>query len=231
MKKVLLSFCTVVCSALFFTSCTKDEAALNANLMIVNASPNGGNLDAAVNGSAVASGITYPGNSGYKVVTSGSSNVRVTESIGGTEVLNGNVNLEGGGNYSLYIVDSANKRKATIVRDDLSAPSSGKAKVRFFHLSPNAPAVDLALSGSGSTDINFTNRGFNDISTNTSYSAFQEVDAAGLNVTIKLAGTSSVIGVVPIPALTAGKIYTFFVKGFASGTGSQAFGIEVIQHN
>lgn len=231
MKRKLNWLTAVLCTAVFFTACSKDKNDTNANLMIVNASPNGGNVDASVNNSAFISNLAYPGNSGYKAVASGTTNIRVTQFTGGTEVLNGTVNLDANSNYSFYVVDSANKRKATVLKDDLSAPAAGKAKIRVLHLSPNSPAVDISITGSSSGTINMTNRSFNDVATNASYSAFQEVDAAGLTVTVKLAGTATTLATVPLPPLTAGKIYTIFIKGFATGTASQALGVEVIQHN
>lgn len=199
--------------------------------MFVNASPNGSNIDASVNGSVVATNIAYPNNSGYKSVASGTSNITVTQTGTTTQVLNGTTSFEAGSSYSFYVVDSTNKRKAVILKDDLSAPASGKAKIRVLHFSPNAPAVDISIAGSGTSTINMNNRSFNDVSSNASYSAFQEVDAAGLTLTIKLAGTSTILATVPVPALTAGKIYTFIIKGFAGGTTTQALGVEVIQHN
>lgn len=232
MKRKALSFCTILCTALFFVSCSKENEETKANLMIVNASPNGGSIDASVNNSVMASGIVYPNNSGYKTVASGTSNIRITATGSSNEILNGSVNMEAGSHYSFYVVDSAHKRQATFLRDDLSAPAAGKAKVRILHLSPNSPAVDINITGSGSSAINLTNRTFNDVKTNANAAAFTEVDAAGLNVQVRAAGTTNTLATVPVPALTAGKIYTIIIKGFAgSANATQTLGIEVIQHN
>jgi hypothetical protein len=230
MKK-LLALGTILCTTLLFVSCSKDQAEVNANVMIINASPNGGSIDATVNGSAVANNLAYPNHSDYKAVASGTSNVTITQTGSTTQVLNGTTSFDAGSYYSFYVVDSANKRKATILKDDLTPPSSGKAKIRVLDLSPNTPAMDISITGSGSSAINMTSRSFNDVSTNASYAAFQEVDAAGLTLTVKASGTSTTLVSVPVPALTAGKIYTFIIKGFTTGTATQALGVEVIQHN
>jgi hypothetical protein len=230
MKRNLLAICALL-SVLFITSCSKDEVEANANLMIVNASPNGSNVDAAVNGSVIVSNLAYPNHSEYKAVASGSNNVTVSSTGSSTAFINGTLTMEAGSYYSLYVTDSANKRKEAITKDDLSAPAAGKAKVRILHLSPNTGSLDIAITGSGTTTINMAGRSFNDIRTNTSLAAFQEVDAAGLSLQLKVAGSATTVATIPVPALTAGKIYTFIIKGFTGATGTTALGIEVIQHN
>jgi hypothetical protein len=231
MKRNFLALCSVLGIALFFTSCSKNEAETNASLMIVNASPNGSNVDAAVNGSVIVNNLAYPSNSGYKTVGSGPNNVTVTSTGSSTAFINGTLTMEAGSYYSLYVTDSSHERKEAITRDDLTPPAAGKAKIRILHLSPNTPALDITITGSGTSSVNMTGRSFNDIKTNASYAAFQEVDAAGLSVQLKLAGTTTAVATIPVPALTAGKIYTFIIKGFTGATGSAALGLEVIQHN
>jgi len=230
MKRHVLAFCTLVCASLFFVSCSKDDTAVGtANLMVVNLSPNGSNIDVSVNNQAFVSNLAYPNNSGYKATASGNANIIVTPTGSTTSFLNGTMTLDNNTSYSFYVVDSSHERKASFTRDDLTAPASGKAKVRLLHLSPNAPNIDVSFNGSAAT--NFSNRGFNDFMTNASYHAFTEVDAAGATLQVKLAGTSTVIATLPVVTLTAGKIYTFIIKGFAGGTGTQALGLEVITHN
>jgi hypothetical protein len=231
MKKKLLYFCTAICSVVLLASCSKDETEANASIMFVNASPNGASLDAAVGGSVVASGIAYPNNSGYKTVATGTQNIRVTQSTGGAEVLNGSFNIESGAYYSFYVIDSSHERKAAVIRDDLSAPSAGKAKIRVLHFAPDAPAVNISITGSGTSAINMNNRSFNDVSTTASHASFIEVDAAGLTVQANSVATTTNVFTLPVPALTAGKIYTIIIRGFPTGTGSQGLGLQVIQHN
>ncbi len=231
MKRKLLYFCTAICSVVLFASCSKDETEASASIMFVNVSPNGANIDASVGGSVVASNIAYPNNSGYKTVATGTQNIKVTQSTGGAEVLNGSFSFESGAYYSFYVVDSSHERKATIVRDDLSAPSAGKAKIRILHLAPDAPAVNISITGSGSAAITSNNRTFNDVATNAAFGSFTEVDAAGLTIQANSVATTTNIFTLPVATLTAGKIYTIIIKGFPTGTGTQQLGLQVIQHN
>lgn len=228
MKKNFLAICGLFCAALFFASCDKKEDD-TSNLMIVNASPNGGSVDASANGSVIVTNLAYPSNSGYKAVASGTTNIIVTQSGTTNQILNGTLAMSADSYYTLYVIDSAHERKATYTQDDLSAPSSGKAKVRLLHLSPNSPNVDVTINGNSSAAFN--SRGYNDIASNASFFNFTEVDAAGLNLQVKLTGTSTVLATIPTINLQAGKIYTLIIRGFSGGTGTQALGVEVITHN
>ena len=125
-------------------------------------------------------------------------------------------------NYSVFAIDSVSKISALVVADDLTTPASGKAHVRFIHLSPNAPAVDVALTGGG---VVFGNKSFKD------YTAFTPLDAGTYNLEVRVAGTATVALPLPGIALQAGKIYTVFAKGFLGGSGAQALGAEIIVNN
>lgn len=228
MKKYLLSFSTLLAAAFFLVSCEKNDDE-NASLMIVNASPNSTAIDASANGSVIVSNLAYPNNSGYKTVAAGQANIIVTQTGTSTQILNGTLGMAANTHYTLYVIDSAHERKATYTQDNLAAPASGKAKVRLLHLSPNAPNVDITVNGSASSA--FTNRSFNDIGSNTTFHNYTEVDAAGLNLQVKLAGSSTVLATIPTITLQAGKIYTLIIKGFVGGTATQALGVEVITHN
>jgi hypothetical protein len=143
-------------------------------------------------------------------------------------VIDATVDLKSNMNYSVFAIDSVAKIKAAVVTDDLTAPAAGKAHVRFFHFSPNAPAVDIAVTGG---PVVFSNRMFNDQATNNALQNFTPLDAGTYNLEVRLAGTNTVVLSLPKVMLTAGKIYTVFAKGFVGGTGMQALGAQVITNN
>jgi hypothetical protein len=155
-------------------------------------------------------------------VEAGTRNIKVNVSGTSTTVINADLALSKDQNYSVFAIDSVSKISALVLTDDLTAPASGKAHVRFVHLSPNAPAVDVALTGGA---VVFGNKAFKD------YTAFTPLDAGTYNLEVRVAGTSTVA--LPLPGITlqAGKIYTVFAKGFLGGTGSEALGAEIIANN
>lgn len=213
-----------------FTSCKKDDDVeeSEARVMIVHASPNAPNVDVRLNNTVALTNVPFPANSEYNTVTAGNTNIKISATGTTNYVIDANVNFMANMNYSVFAIDSVNKIKAAVVSDNLATPASGKAHVRFFHLSPNAPAVDIAVTGGS---VLFPNRSFNDQSTNTSLQNFTPVDAGTYNLEVRVAGTTTVALPLPGVSLAAGKIYTVFAKGFLGGTGAQALGAQIIVNN
>ncbi len=223
MKKVLSVFTLVVAVVALTTlsSCEKEETKTYANVLVTHASPDAPGVDLLVDGSKQnSSALGFPANTGYLKVESGSRNIKVNVTGTSTTVINADLNLAADNNYSVFAVDSVSKISAVVLTDDLTAPAAGKAHVRFVHLSPNAPAVDVAVASSGA--VVFGNKAFKE------YTAFTPLDAGNYNLDVRVAGTSTVALTLPTITLEAGKIYTVFAKGFLGGSGAQALGAEII---
>ncbi len=225
MKKKLLALIPValLTAVVLISSCKKDDEKTYAKVLVTHASPNAPGVDLLVDNSKQnSSALTYPNNTGYLKVESGTRNIKVNVTGTATSVITADLNLEKDKNYSVFAIDSVSKISALVVSDDLTTPASGKAHVRFIHLSPNAPAVDVAVTGGG---VVFGNKSFKD------FTAFTPLDAGTYNLEVRLAGTATVA--LPLPGITlqAGKIYTVFAKGFAGGAGAQALGAEIIVNN
>jgi hypothetical protein len=118
--------------------------------------------------------------------------------------------------------------------DDLSTPAAGKAKVRFVHLAPGQPAVDVAVTGQESL---FTNVGYGQaggqILSGEGYNVwslgpFVNVDAGNVTFTVTKNSDHSVVNALENVALAAGKIYTVYINGTP---GSEGIGATVITHN
>jgi Domain of unknown function (DUF4397) len=202
---------------LAFSSCQKDDIidiipVETSNILVTHASPNAPGVDLLVdNVKQNSSALTYPANTGYLSVNSGTRNIKVNVTGTATTVINADLAFTKDQNYSIFAIDS--------VTDDLSAPAAGKAHVRFVHLSPNAPAVDVAVTGGG---VVFGNQSFKQ------FTAFTPLDAGTYNLEVRVAGTATVALPLPGIVLSAGKIYTVYAKGFLGGTGAEALGAEII---
>lgn len=222
MKKQYLALAPALLVAALFglSSCEKEEEKTYANVLVTHASPDAPGVDLLVDGSVQNSAaLTFPNNTGYLQVESGMRNIKVNVSGTSTTVINADLTLEADKNYSVFAVDSVSNISAVVVNDDLSTPAAGKAHVRFIHLSPNAPAVDVALDGGA---VVFGNKSF------TEATAFTPLDAGSYDLEVRVAGTSTVaLDLDPI-TLEAGKIYTVFAKGFLTGTGAQELGASII---
>ena len=194
----------------------------SARVMAVHASPDAPAVDLLVDGSVVGSGLAYPNNTGYLTVGAGVRNVKVNVAATTTTVIDANVTVADGLNYSVFACDAVATIGTVVLVDDLTPPAAGKAHVRFVHLSPDAPAVDVAVQGG---PVVFPNTAFK------GSTSFTPVDAGAYDLEVRLAGTGTVVLPLPGVALQAGKIYTVFARGFAGGSGAQALGAQIIANN
>ena len=213
-------------TSVFMSACNKEEATPTpaktyAKVMVAHASPNAPAVDLLIDNSKVNStGLGFPNNTGYLNVESGKRNIKVNPTGTMTSVIAADLDFTKDMNYTIFAVDSVSKISALVITDDLTTPATGKAHVRFVHLSPNAPAVDVAVASSGA--VVFGNKKFKE------YTNYTPLDAGDYNLDVRVAGTSTVALVLPKITLEAGKIYTVFAKGFLGATGVQALGAEII---
>ena len=222
-KSILILAIAVAITSIFTTSCKKEEEKTYGKIMVTHASPNAPGVDLLVDDTKVnSSALNFPNNTAYLQAESGTRNIKVNVTGTSTTVINANLPIEKDKNYSVFAIDSVSKISALVITDDLTTPASGKAHVRFIHLSPNAPAVDVALTGGA---VVFGNKSFKD------YTAFTPLDAGTYDLEVRVAGTTTVA--LPLPGITlqAGKIYTVFAKGFLGGTGTEALGAQIIVNN
>lgn len=217
----------VTLAAFTLVSCGNDDnptapRMTPARVMAVHASPDAPAVDLLVDGAVVGTGLAYPGNTPYLNAAAGTRNVKVNVSGTTTTVIAADLPLTSGASYTVFASDVVANIAPIVLADDLTAPASGKAHVRFVHLSPDAPAVDVAVQGG---PVLFANKAFKQ------YSAFTPVDAGTYDLEVRVAGTSTVALPLNGIALQAGKIYTVFAKGLLNGSGAQALGAQIIVNN
>ena len=219
MNKLLKNFAPALLILTIFSlsSCSKDDK--KAKVMVVHASPDAPGVDILIDNSKVSSdALTFPRNTGYLDVEPGVRNVKVNAAGTSTSVINADVTLAEGKNYSVFAINQLANIEAVMVEDDLTNPASGKAHVRFAHLSPDAPAVDIALRNGA---VLFPNMAFKNFTT------FTPLDAGTYVLEVRLAGTQTVVLELPSISLTEGRIYTVFARGLAAG-GANPLGAEII---
>lgn len=226
-KKTLLTGIVLAAMPILMISCSDDDNPTNptakANVMVVHASPNAPAVDLLVDNVVAGSGLAFPSNTAYLPVDAGSRNVKVNVAGTSTTVINADLPLTASTNYTVFAVDSVSKISTVVLTDNLAAPAAGKAHVRFVHLSPNAPAVNITLTNG---TIVFGNRSFKQ------GTDFTPLDAGTYDLQVRDAATNNAV-VLNLPGITlvAGKIYTVFAKGFLGGAGAQALGAQIIVNN
>jgi len=200
-----------------FASCKKNEAVIpvpveEASIIIKHASPDAPNVDLFVDGARInTSSISFNTNTGYVKIKAGARNIKVNAAGSTSSVINANVTLVKDKNYSLYAANKLSAIEPVLVEDNLTVPAAGKAHIRFVHLSPDAPSVNI-VSGTATTNL------FSAVTFKSS-TAFTPVDATatGTAFTFNIRNATTSANVASVPAtLVAGKIYTIVIRGFAT---------------
>ncbi len=210
-----------------FSACSDDEDAATpaaaGKLMIIHASPDAPAVDLLLDGTKLnSSAVNYTDNTAYISAAAGTRVLKVNVAGTSTTALQASLSVVSGKNYSVFAIDSVSNLSGLVVEDNLAAPAAGKAHVRFIHLSPNAPAVDVAVDGGA---IVFGDYIFKEASD------FTPLDAGTYDLEVRVAGTPNVaLDLDPI-TLTAGKIYTVYAKGFLGGVVPQELGAQIIVNN
>ncbi len=227
MKKWMKLLLLLALPAFAFTSCDDDDDDNNslpdtAQVMVVHASPDAPGVDLLIDNTKVnTAALTYPNNTGYLDVLEGRRNIKVNAAGTSTSVIDANLDIDADKNYSIFAADRLSNITPVVLEDNLAAPATGKAHVRFVHLSPDAPAVDVAVTNG---PVLFSNAAFK------SASAFTPVDAGTYNLEVRLAGTNTVVLPLPNVQLASGKIYTVFAEGFVTppSGNTNSLGAEII---
>lgn len=228
MKNLIFAL-AISLSAFTFIGCDDEETPVsptpetsNSLVKVIHASPDAPGVDLLVDNNVASTNLTFPNNTGYLTVPSGTRNVKVNVTGTMTTVIEANVPFMQDRNYSVFAVNSVSNIEPLLIEDDLTAPAQGKAHVRFIHLSPDAPAVDITLTDG---TVVFGNRAFKD------FTAFTPLDAGTYDLQVRVAGTTTVALDLPGITVESGEIYTVFAKGFLSGSGTQALGAQIIINN
>lgn len=176
-----------------------------SNVLVVHGSPDAPGVDLLVDQNVVnAAALTFPNNTGYLPVNAGDRNFKVNVSGSSTTVIDVTPNLDRAENYTVFAANFVAGIEPVLLADDLTAPAAGNAHVRFVHLSPDAPNVDITLTDG---TVVFGDRAFK------SATDFTPLAAGTYDLQARVAGTSTVALNLPGIALEAGKIYTVFANG------------------
>ncbi|MFC4210259.1 DUF4397 domain-containing protein [Pedobacter lithocola] len=225
--KKLSTTTKIICSLLLFTvfisACKKDwnnDTVTVAGIGFVHASPGTGALDFIVdNQKANNKAFNYTNDLGYFGAYPGSRLFGITKKDSTKFISTANVNLQSGLFYSAFVVDVLPTPKILVVEDDLKAPETGKAKVRFINLSPDAAALDLAVVGKDAALV--TGKAYKEAS------PFISIDPSA-SYTFQIKESNNVTATLPSTKIEAGKIYTLWAKGLKSKTDSTKFGLSIL---
>lgn len=187
-------------------SSTNPSESGTAFVRIAHLSPDAPAVDVRFNGAYLVQDAPFQAVTGYLPVPAGEARIQVSPA-GATQpvVIDSTLTLSPNTSYTVAATGllSANDLRPIVLVDDRTT-SGSQAKVRFVHASPDAPAVDVAVTGGPVI--------FGDV-------AFREnSDPAGVpggtyNLEVRVAGTTAVALQLPGVGLASNTNYTVFAIG------------------
>ena len=214
MKNLTRSMAVLAIAAapLALAACSDEEESLTApsagtaQVRVAHLSPDAPPIDVFVNGTRAVSGAAFQDVTGYLPVPAGSVNIRVTPA-GATSpvVIDATLALNNGGNYTVAATGFLAGIQPIVLEDDRG--TTGQAKVRFVHASPDAPAVDIAVTGG---PVLFANVPFRQAT------QYPQVAPSTYDLEARPAGSTAVALQVPGVTLRSGTNYTIFAVGLLS---------------
>jgi hypothetical protein len=181
----------------------------DACVSVVHASPDAPNVDLYVDGQLALSGLGFGWWSNWVALPAGDHQVQVTAAGAApdTAVIDATLTLESGKAYQVAATGFLADITPQVFEADLSELSSDTARVRVIHTVPDAPAVDIAVTGG---DVLVSGLEF------PSSSAYLEVLAGSYDLEVRLAGTEDVVLPLPGVELTGGTHYDVYAIGTAA---------------
>ena len=179
-------------------------------MRILNASPMPNNsVDVYLNTVLLASDISYQEFTPYIPLAEGTYNVSIFPVGKKTGALvTDTINIKG---HSVYTLAFAGEHSNYSIEEYLEpkiAIPPGKALIRFSHLSPDAPAVNLTLSNG---DVLFSDVRYEDLTD------YRELPSGTYTLQLRLPGTNQVVLTVPNALFKSGRYYTIYAVGMVSG--------------
>ncbi|MFN2284095.1 MAG: DUF4397 domain-containing protein, partial [Anaerolineae bacterium] len=184
-----------------------------ARARVVHASPDAPNVDVWIDGALVPelTDVPFKAVSGYLPLTPGDHLIQVVPT-GATEpvVISATLTFDIDKDYTIAATDVLTSITPIVFMDDNSAPADGKAHVRFIHLSPDAPAVNVYVNDELEL---FSNIAFQQAG------PYQPVDAdTGYDLYVRAAADTAILALLREDvSFRKESVYTIFAMGLLMG--------------
>lgn len=178
----------------------------DACVNIIHASPDAPAVDVYVNGEVALENVEFTQFSGWLALPAGDYHVQVTATGDMPEnaVIDTELTIEAGNAYHVAAVGTLDSISAAVIQSDLSELEADMARVQVIHASPDAPAVDVAVSDG---DVLVENLEFG------AASGYLEVPAASYDLEVRPTGTMDVALDLPGVELETDMVYDVLAIG------------------
>ncbi|GCE17710.1 DUF4397 domain-containing protein [Dictyobacter kobayashii] len=210
----------ILALVLFSSASAFAAPADNAYVRVVHASPAAGTVDVFVDGTKLLPNFTFGTVTDYVAVPAGSHKIQVAPAGKGADaaVINETVSVEAGVPYTVAAIGTKDTGFGLQAFADNNLLSGGMAKVRVYHLSPNAGPVNVATGGN-TVITGLTYKNASDYLTVPPASYTFNVTATQANATVPVSATlkDNTVNSVFAIGLYKGDPALKFVLGVATG--------------
>lgn len=174
-----------------------------AKVRVLHAAPDAPMVDIYINDQKALERVNYYMLTPYNELPSGNYKIDIYPTGQTTRpVLTEHVTIESDKSYTIAAAGKLNDLQLVIAEDAEKVPT--KAKARFWHLSPNAPTVDIAIKDG---DVLFRNVSF------TEATDYLELSPTSVDLEVRIAGTDDVVLTLFNTSLKANQVYTIVALG------------------
>lgn len=184
----------------------------NAYVRVVHAAPAAPDVDVYVDGSKLLTDFKFATVTGYVPLAAGEHEIDVTPTgkMASDAVIKQKVTVNEGVNYTVAAIGDSGTTPALVAFVDNNSVTSGKAKVRVYHLSSDAGPVSVATGG-------------NTVIPSLAFKAASDyltVPAGSYTFDVTLKNSNKTVQ--QPAALEANKVTSVFAVGLAAGSGDTA---------
>lgn len=188
------------------------------HIRVLHAIPNGPNVDIYLNEDLVIEGLAYSRFTSYLPVNPGEYDVTVYQSGTGTDpIISEKLTVPADDILTVAAIGVIENPSLYPIPDPPTPIEDGKSAVRFVHLSPNAPEVDVYFHKSPvMKDAEMGTPLFNNVSYK-DFTAYSQQAPGEYTMRLTPAGGKDVVLYVPNINLKANSYYSIYAIGFLNG--------------
>ncbi|WP_078409711.1 DUF4397 domain-containing protein [Priestia abyssalis] len=176
---------------------------------IFHASPDASSVDIYLNGKRIIRNLTFKQETDYLPLPDAGKYRIDIYPAGKTDkpVLTETFTFNNGHKYTVAAAGKLDNLDLLFIYDNQEVPP-GETKVRFIHLSPDAPVVDVAVKNG---DVIFSDVTFKEVTD------YLPLSPMTVSLEARLAGTNKVVLELPPIRLRPNRSYTIYAVGLANG--------------
>ncbi|WP_243116415.1 DUF4397 domain-containing protein [Fonticella tunisiensis] len=178
-------------------------------MRLLHASPDAPHIDAYLNDKLIASNLAFKGFTQYLPVTAGTYNIKIFPTgKRDNPVINTRLNIKARSSFTVAVGGKLSNINLYIIPEVPPKAIPGKVFIRFAHLSPDTPNVDITLPDG--TRL-FKNVEFKE------YTKYIAVDEGTYTLQARPSGSNKPLLHVPNIRLKPNRYYTIYAVGFTGG--------------